>query len=147
MLSRMQTRNSTPGPDSIPFVLLQNLPLEIMECILIMINSSWSTGTIPSDWKHAFVVPIFKPGKNPQEVNSYRPIAMLNTFCKLMEKMVSHRLSRYMDILELFNKYQAGFRKNCGTNDQTYRLKIEAETAIKSGNCTVAIFLDFSMGL
>lgn len=53
---------------------MNNLVLEEM---LALITAVWETGSIPSEWKHAVVVPILKPGKEADSPGSYRPIAPL----------------------------------------------------------------------
>ena len=58
-----------------------------------MINTSITTGTYPSLFKDAFVVPVFKGGrKDRQDPASYRPISVLPALSKVLET----------DILEQF---------------------------------------------
>lgn len=136
--------NSAPGPDQIKFIMLKNLPVHLKEELLIFINTIWQAGTLPSMWKHAIINPILKNGKDPELVDSYRPIALTCAISKLMEKMVAKRLYWYLDFNSLINKNQSGFRKNYSTVDHAVRLKTEINYAITSGNITIAIFLDFS---
>ena len=39
------------------------------------------------------VIPIGKPGKDKSEMTSYRPIALTSNMCKVMERMVTDRLT------------------------------------------------------
>jgi len=135
---------SSPGIDNIPFLLLVNLPINIKEYLLKLINASWQTGTIPKNCKHSVIKPILKPNKNKNDLHSYRPISLTSTFSKVMEKMVVNRLNWFLEKNNLMNKNQAGFRKNFSTNDPVIRLTYEADYAIKSGNITVAILIDFT---
>lgn len=95
--------HSAPGPDSIHNIMLKNLTPEKKEELLSLYNNSWNTGFIPSTWKTAKIVPILKPGKNPNMASSYRPIALSNTMLKLLERMV---LSRLIWILEKETLFQ-----------------------------------------
>ena len=135
---------STPGPDYIPNVFLKNLPITAKLLLLEIINQSWTEGRLPQEWKVSHIIPILKPKNNKEDLNSYRPISLLNTISKLMERMVTNRLLNYLEINNLFNAFQCGFRKGHCTTDHIVRLKTEAEFAIKSGNITVAIFIDFT---
>jgi hypothetical protein len=44
-----------------------------------------NNATIPSDWKKAIVVPIYKGGDRSLIVN-YRPISLTSVVCKQMER-------------------------------------------------------------
>ncbi|VDI32154.1 Hypothetical predicted protein [Mytilus galloprovincialis] len=47
----------------------------------------WFLQKLPSEWKHSIISPVLKPGKNPTDPQSYRPIALTSNFVKIMEKM------------------------------------------------------------
>jgi len=51
-------------------------------------NAFLRTHHIPQLWKHARVISIFKPGKEPDLPSSYRPISFLDTIVKLFEKIL-----------------------------------------------------------
>ena len=99
---------------------------------------------IPTAWKHAIVRPILKPGKDRNDLNSYRPIALTNTFSKLIEKLIVNRLTWYLEKNQLLNPSQSGFRRFMNTCDPIIRLNQEAEIAVNSGNITIAILIDFT---
>jgi len=46
-----------------------------------------STGVFPDRLKYAVVKPIFKRG-NKQEISNYRPISLLTSFSKIIEKLI-----------------------------------------------------------
>jgi hypothetical protein len=52
---------------------------------------SFSTGVFPTIWKLASVCPIFKAG-GKNDPGNYRPISLLSTFSKILEKLVNMRL-------------------------------------------------------
>ena len=77
--------NTAPGEDLISYEILKHTHekglkflLELYKNILIKENfvDSWTTGII---------LPFLKPGKNPQDPKSYRPIALTSCLCKLRE--------------------------------------------------------------
>ncbi|GBL81045.1 hypothetical protein AVEN_83122-1 [Araneus ventricosus] len=52
-----------------------------------------------------------KIGKNPKIVSSYRPIALLPTIGKVLEKLITQRLVFYLETNNLINNNQFGFRE------------------------------------
>ena len=44
--------------------------------------------------KQAQIIMIPKPGKNPIDVTSYRPISLLSTISKILEKLILKRINR-----------------------------------------------------
>src|SRR6218665_429560 len=47
---------------------------------------------LPDDWHHAIILPHLKPNKNAANPDSYRPISLTSTMCKVMERLVTNRL-------------------------------------------------------
>jgi hypothetical protein len=64
--------------------------------------------------KTAKIVPIFKSG-DPTEINNYRPISLLSSFGKMLEKIVANKLTFFLEINSILSKYQFGFRANHST--------------------------------
>ena len=52
---------------------------------------------------------MFKNG-NKEEVNNYRPISILPTISKIIEKWVENQFSKYLNEFNLLHKTQSGFR-------------------------------------
>ena len=46
-------------------------------------QQSLSTGVLPTQWKHAYVTPIFKKGAKTDPTN-YRPVSLTSVVCKSM---------------------------------------------------------------
>ena len=63
-----------------------------LSVLLLFINNIWFLQTLPAQWKHSVITPVFKTGKDPTDPQSYRPIALTSNFVKIMEKMVNNRL-------------------------------------------------------
>ena len=67
--------NKSPGIDGITPKLLKEIAEEISVPLAIMFNLSLREGTVPPEWKHANVVPIFKKGSRCKAEN-YRPVSL-----------------------------------------------------------------------
>ena len=76
------------GADFISTKLLKEIAPLIITPLHYLINLSLETGFVPKVFKIAKIVPIFKEG-DCQDFNNYRPISLLSSFSKLMEKIVS----------------------------------------------------------
>ena len=77
---------------------------------------------MPSVLAGCVIIPFLKKDKDPQSVDSYRPIALKSTICKLLERMIVNRLSWWLEEHSLLSPWQAGFRKGRSTVDQCLRL-------------------------
>jgi len=66
--------------------------------ILEMFNKCISKCQIPKLWHKARTIALLKPGKDPGDPKSYRPISLLCHTYKLMERMILNRISEYVDM-------------------------------------------------
>ncbi|KAI0275876.1 hypothetical protein BC826DRAFT_883722, partial [Russula brevipes] len=73
----------SPGPDRITARMLKELPLVAQYFILYIYNSMLRLGYYPDSWKYSEIIMIPKPGKDPTQVTSYRPISLLPMLSKL----------------------------------------------------------------
>ncbi|CAB3991987.1 Hypothetical predicted protein [Paramuricea clavata] len=96
------------GLDNIPPRLLKDTANVIARPLTKIINVSLEQGTVPDDFKLAKVIPVFKKGQ-PENMDNYRPISVLPTVSKLLEKAVHEQLYRFLTTNHLLNPYQCGF--------------------------------------
>jgi hypothetical protein len=87
-----------------------------------LFNHLLRLGYIPTNWKRAKVVPIPKPNKPGTDPNSYRPISLLNTLGKLVERILAARLTSFFNRQYLLPHTQFGFRKKHSTVFQLTRI-------------------------
>jgi len=107
-------RSKSPGLDNIPPGTVIDAALEITQPLLHILNLSLSTSKVPSEWKVARCVPIFKGG-DTKNLDNYRPISVLPAFSKILERVVHFQLYEYLENNKLLSPYQFGFRKNRST--------------------------------
>ena len=81
-----------PGPDGITGDMLKHLGSSAKSAVLKIFNQSWTTGFVPPIRKEAEVVPIQKKAKEKKDPNSYRPISLLSSVGKLLERKINRRL-------------------------------------------------------
>ena len=68
--------SSAPGQDKICFEMVKNLSVSAKLYLLQFYNHIWTKHLFPENWRIAIVIPILKPGKDPSNVNNYRPISL-----------------------------------------------------------------------
>ena len=73
-----------------------------------------SSGIFPYSLKIAKFVPVFKAGSKTN-INNYRRISILPCLSKLSEKLISERITSFLDEHEVIQLYQFGFRKKYST--------------------------------
>jgi len=83
----------------------------------IISRKTFAAGLVPSDWKIADIVPIFKKGAKDDPTN-YRPVSLTSVPCKLMELLIKDSLKTFLDKKETISNYQHGFTdgRSCLTN-------------------------------
>ena len=89
--------------------MLKALHTSITYPLCHIFNASLSEGTFPDRMKIAEVIPLYK-GKDMDLMINYRPISLLITLSKLLEKIMYTRLYGYLETQKLLYPSQYGFR-------------------------------------
>jgi hypothetical protein len=87
-------RKKSFGHDNISATLIKDIKNEIALPLTILFNKSLNTGSVPDLMKLAKVIPIYK-SKDKEILNNYRPISLLPTTSKILEKIVHKRLYNF----------------------------------------------------
>lgn len=136
--------DSSPGSDGIPYSFLKNASSTTKEYYLEIVNNIFEYGLIPKPWKSQVVIPLLKPGKNPSDPNSRRPIALSSVLAKVAEHMAKHRLEWLVESRNLLAKSQFGFRKSMSTTDSLSILTTDIRTSLLRKEYLVGAFLDIA---
>ncbi|GBM42784.1 RNA-directed DNA polymerase from mobile element jockey, partial [Araneus ventricosus] len=99
-------------------------------------------GHFPTRWKTATIIPILKPGKDPTDPVSYRPISLLPSISKIGEHILLSRLNDHLDVNNILMPEQFGFRKNLSTTHQLLRVTEFIQEGLNNKQKTGAVFLD-----
>ena len=140
---RSTKNNKSPGDDRLPYELIKHLHHNAIKTLLTFYNEIWTEKQFPKEWHHAIILPFLKPNKDATKPDSYRPISLTPTLCKIMEKMVTNRLQWYLENNNLYTKNQTGFRKHKNTLDQIIKLQDNILKKLKNKEHLLAIFIDF----
>jgi hypothetical protein len=132
------------GLDLIHNDMLKNLSANNRTHLLYLFNSLYANEFVPTTWKSAIVIPLLKPDKPADTVNSYHPISLTSCIGKLFERLITNRLSWFVEKNNIIGPEQAGFRKHRSTTDHAIVLDHDIKASFKHKRSTVAVFLDIS---
>ena len=110
ILSGMNSNKAT-GLDNLPARFIKDGASVIAGPMTHIINLSLGVGRVPVDMKLARVVPLHKKNSKT-EVGNYRPVSILNSMSKVIERIVFSQLNEYLVNNKLLYEFQSGFRSN-----------------------------------
>ena len=134
---------TSSGHDSISNNLLKKLSPSILEPLAIIFNKSLETGIFPEEMKMADVVPLYK-SKAEYECTNYRPISLLLTISKLLEKLMYKRIYYFLEQTDQLYQSQYGFRKSHSSETAIMELASNIIKGKDDGFYTLALFIDLS---
>ena len=100
---------SSSGHDNISNILLKKIVHQLTPVLTDLFNRSLSLGEFPTIMKLAEVIPLYKNKERHYECN-YRPISLLSTISKILEKIVYSRVYEFLDRTGQLYENQYGFR-------------------------------------
>ncbi len=131
------------GHDGLTSELLKECNEIISPPLTFLINKIFETGIYPKHLKIAKITPIFKAG-NKLEIKNYRPISLISSLSKIIEKTLKTRIIKYLDKYEILSQKQFGFREEISTEDAISTLTKKLYSSIDSKKPTLAIFIDLA---
>ena len=133
-LKRM-ANGKVPGIDNISSEALQALDESEMETLTALCNEMYSASYVPAD---------LRTSKNPRAVKcaEFRTISLMCHTLKLLLTIILRRISD--KIKREVGDEQAGFRKNSGTREGIFNLKMIVEKYIETQKDIYACFIDYS---
>jgi hypothetical protein len=142
-IMRKMSKKKSSGKDGISQECLL-LGLDVLATPLTaIINHSINTGTFPSQWKEAVVIPIHKKGDSKDPKN-YRPVSCLAAASKVLEKVVCNQLTRFIEIHKLLPNNQHGFRQGRSTMTALSAMQKEWVANTEDGLMTGVLVWDLS---
>ena len=112
-IDRLKSTQSC-GLDGVTANLVKSAKTELLEPLTYLFNLSIKQRCFPDCWKIATVKPLFKAGDS-SDANNYRPISVLPTFGKLLERIIYNQCNSYLSVNNLLSEAQSGFREGRST--------------------------------
>lgn len=140
-LTKVMKPSKAAGNDAIPGTLIHHCKEELQKPIVDVINSSIIHSKVPSKMKISLVYPKYKK-QDKQNIENYRPIAILPCLSKYLEKTIHTQIINYLDSTNKIHKHQHGFRPKKSINTAlSDLLEFISDIWEKKENIT-GIFLD-----
>jgi hypothetical protein len=134
--------HKAPGFDLITGQVLKELPRQAIVLLKTIYNSMLRLTYFPVTWKFSQIIPIYKPGKPPHRVTSYRPISLLPLLSKIFERLLIKRIHVNANINDKIPAHQLGFRERHSTTQQCHRIVNEIQKSFEEKKLCTAAFLD-----
>ena len=133
------------GPDGIQSRFLKETSDEISTGLTLIFQASIHQATIPDDWRHAIIAPIYKTGKTDRaKAENYRPISLTSVSCKIMEHIMHSSIISHLDKTGILSDTQHGFRKRRSCESQLVLTINDFAKSLNEGQQLDTILLDFS---
>jgi hypothetical protein len=108
-----------------------------------LLDITINNATIPSDWKIAIVVPVYKGGDRSLVAN-YRPVSLTSVVCKRMEHVRASYLRKLWDKKDWLFEGQHGFRPGYSCESQEITVCLDISDALDNGGRLDAVIIDSS---
>jgi len=141
VLSGLKNKKSRT-PDDIPAIFFKSVADNVCYPLSILFQKSFESGTLPSIWKLADVVALFKKG-DASDPGNYRPVSLTSISCKIMETCIYDEIIAYMRQNNLLSRHQHGFLKRRSTCTQLIECLEDWTKQLENKNPTDVIYVDF----
>ena len=133
--------NKSPGPLQFSNHFIKLLNLHLSPILSHLVNRSFHEAIMPECLKTGKQTRVFKGGANT--VSNYRPITVVNSIAKIFEKVVSVRLTDYLNHFNILTDSQFGFRPQHATSHAMIKLYDSALAGLDDKTAkTGAVLLD-----
>ena len=139
-LKNLKIKKST-GVDNIGPRFLNDGADALTGIITHLINLSIKNKIVPKCTKGAKVTPLFKKN-NKLEIGNYRPVSVLTSISKILEKAIHSQVENYCKSKNVIYPLQSGFRDKYSTTTCLIHLHDYIRREIEKGNYVGMVMLD-----
>ena len=139
--TKLLANKKTPDHTGVSSNFIKQTISSLIDPLHHIFNLSFNSGVVPIQFKIAKVIPIFKSGDRTS-MDNYRPISLLSTFSKILEKLVATRLTSFLTANNILSKWQFGFRPGHSTAHPMIHFLNKITDSLNKKNHTIAIFCD-----
>ena len=140
IINKLASKNSC-DVNGISTRMIKTVGNEIAEPLSHIFNLSLTNGKFPTQLKKCRVIPIYKAGDHA-ECDNYRPISLLSSISKILEKIVAEKLIEHLLSNDLLYLHQYGFLPNRSSEQNLIQIINYISTALNENMYCIGIFLD-----
>jgi len=129
------------GYDEISSRILKISAPYVLSPLTFIFNKILDMGVFPERLKFSEVKPLYKKG-DATDFSNYRPISILTSFSKIIEKIIYKRLYSYLINNNILVNEQFGFREKLSTDTATYAFLNKVLSSLDKRNYVGGLFCD-----
>nr|CAD2154968.1 unnamed protein product [Meloidogyne enterolobii] len=142
LLRKLPNKNST-SPDGIPYILLKHSAEELAPVLTEIFRIILDSGNIPKIWRTSIIIPIHKKG-DKSDPNNYRPISLTCTLCRVLERLISIEIIKFLNKKSYFSDDQYAFLTNRSTSTQLLVMLNDFYNVIQENKSIDIVYIDFA---
>ena len=136
-------KSTSFGVDKINSYILKLIINRIGVVVTDIINTSFKTKIFPTRWKSAIITPIPKVDY-PSKEKDFRPISLLCTISKILEKIANKQILVYLIKHALLDTCQSAYKPHHGCITALLKVVDDILDGIDDSEATLLVLLDFS---
>ena len=142
LIKEFRPKSSTDS-EGLSMKTLKLVSFKLAYPLMIIVNQSLNSGIFPQSLKLAKIKPLLKKDDNTV-INNYRPISLLPTISKIVEKVVHKQIVSYLNKHSFLFAGQHGFRNSHSTETATLEFIDKVFKHLDNDKTPISIFLDLS---
>lgn len=136
-------KSNAIGLDDIPLKFIKIILPLLLPYLTHIFNYILTSSKFPTIWKLAKLIPIGKK-TSPTTPKDYRPISILSSLSKALEKIMESQISTYLLLHNFICPDQSGFRRQHSTLSALLKIIDDLLSQLDHGRIGVLTLLDFS---
>ena len=136
-------KNSKPDLHNLPVYLLKIFSEMVSPILCDIFNLCLTSGVFPDELKFSTITPVHKKGAR-DDLNNYRPISVISTISKILEKCIRVRLGNFMEKHNLINPMKFGLLENKSTEEAALKFVDIVQESLEKKVFALSIFIDFT---
>ena len=118
-IAKLKTKKAR-GMESILSEMIKHGRYYLLPSLEKIFNDILNNGKFPTDWNIGVIKPIYKKKGDRRSPANYRGITLTSCLGKLFTSILQSRLNKYIEVHNIFNPEQFGFRRQMPEQHTVY---------------------------